>query len=118
MSMSNAFCTARRPFALEMTTGFAAQRPLGGSGRGGRMGYGMSVAAAAATPAVAEATNSRRDGTVDTRRSSRGGGFVLSAPAGPVNLLRLGGGGTVPTLNPPDRPRRPPRAFPHHAAAP
>src|SRR5439155_264281 len=61
MSRSNAFCTARRPFALEMTTGFAAQRPLGGSGRGGRMGYGMSVATAAATPTAAEAMNSRRD---------------------------------------------------------
>src|SRR5438067_228419 len=96
--MSNAFCTARRPFALEMTTGFAAQRPLGGSGRGDRMGWGMF--AAAVTPAVAEATNSRRDGTVDTRRSSRGGCLVLRARTTAVNLLRSGRRDTVPTVNP------------------
>src|SRR2546427_7916897 len=92
MSMSNAFCTARRPFALEMTTGFAAQRPLGGSGRGGRMGYGMSVATAATTPTAAEATNSRRDGTVDTRRSSRGGGLGFPPPTTAGHLLPSGGG--------------------------
>src|SRR5437588_1139845 len=59
--MSNAFCTARNPLALETATGFAAQRLRGGSGRGGRIGKGMSRAWAAATPTAAEARNSRRD---------------------------------------------------------
>src|SRR2546430_17653186 len=78
MSSSNAFCTARSPFALEMTTGFAAQRTLGGSGRGGRMGYGMSAAAAAATPTALRATNSRRDGTADTPALLTGGAWFFA----------------------------------------
>jgi hypothetical protein len=36
--MSNAFCTAGKPLALAIATGFAAQRDWGGSGRTGRIG--------------------------------------------------------------------------------
>src|SRR2546422_3771654 len=67
--MSNAFCTARNPLALETATGFAAHRLGGGSGCGGRIGKGISRARAAATPTAAEARNSRRDSSSDTERT-------------------------------------------------
>src|SRR6266853_4543050 len=61
ISMSNAFCTARRPFALAIATGFAAQRDWGGRGRGGRIGGGIPSTALAATPPAVDRRNSRRD---------------------------------------------------------
>src|SRR5438034_1614923 len=45
------------------------------------MGYGMSAAAAAATPTALRATNSRRDGTADTPALLTGGAwFYALAP--------------------------------------
>ena len=70
--MSNAFCTARSPLALAITTGWAAQRLSGGSGRrGGRIGCGMSTAAPAARPTDVDVTNARRDRASDTGGSAR-----------------------------------------------
>src|SRR2546425_2102654 len=85
--MSNAFCTARSPLALETATGFATHWLRGGSGRGGRIGNGISRACVAATPAAAEARNSRRDSRSDTERSCEIGVRRLRRRAGPVNLL-------------------------------
>src|SRR3989441_12203605 len=64
-SMSNAFCTARSPLALETATGFATHWLRGGGGRGGRIGNGVSRAGVAATPAGAEGRDSRGDGRAD-----------------------------------------------------
>ena len=70
MIMSNAFWTARSPLPLEMTTGLAAHRLGGGSGRGGRMACGMSTAALAAWPTAADARKSRRDNASGTAGST------------------------------------------------
>src|SRR5438093_12577872 len=88
ISRSKARCTARRPFALEMTTGFAAQRLGGGGGRGGRIGCGISRAAAAAMPTAVDARNSRRDRISSTcDLDLEESGIVLAAAVAPVNLL-------------------------------
>src|SRR5437870_2809008 len=90
MIRSNAFWTARSPLALEMTTGFAAQRLRGGKGRGGRMTCGMSAAAPAAKPTAADVTNSRRDTASDTAGSrALGECLVLADQLTAVNLLRF-----------------------------
>jgi len=61
ISRSTAFWTARSPLALATTTGLVAQRLSGGRGRTGRIGCGISRAAAAAMPTAVDARNSRRD---------------------------------------------------------
>jgi len=74
MRRSNALWTARSPFALATTIGFAAQRLGDGSGRGGRMGKGISAALDAASPAALDARNSRRDRTDTLETPVRGDG--------------------------------------------
>src|SRR5437762_12460424 len=86
-SMSNAFCTARNPLALETATGFAAQRFRGGSGCGGRIGNGISRARVAATPTAAEVRKARRDSRLVTRDSGKMRVRRCRRRAGPVNLL-------------------------------
>src|SRR5574341_14358 len=95
---SNAFWTARSPLPLEMITGLAAQREVGGRGRGGRMGCAMPVAALAATPTAVVFTNSRRVSTSGTARSIRG---VLGStrPPRPCQLARRGMGSYVPSVS-------------------
>src|SRR5689334_19198212 len=104
--MSNAFCTARRPLALETATGLAAQPLVGGSARGGRIGNGMSRAWVAATPTAVEATNARRDMRSDMGlapgRCERA--LRLRRRLSAVNLLPPGGSPNVPTVDFADPP--------------
>src|SRR5256712_11580724 len=90
ISRSKARCAARRPFALEMTTGFAAQRlgGGGGGGRGGRLGGGGSRAVAAGVPAAGGARDPPRGQGLSTRGpdwEERGNDFAAAAAA--VDML-------------------------------
>src|SRR5260370_1309263 len=98
MSSANAFSTARRPLVLEIATGFAAQRLAGPSGRGGRIGCGISPARPAAIPTAAGVRDSRRETRADTGRlrgvcgfsEALGGGVV--EPLGRFFQVQLAGG--------------------------